>query len=75
MKKFKVTMTRVFETEIFVDAENLESIHNAIKDSSHKDYQDIWYAMSNAEMEAMNVTQQSFSAEETEIDFNDYTIK
>ena len=76
MKPFKVTMRRVLETEIFVDAKNLEEVHKALKDESHKDFYDISDVIYEVEMEQMNVTEQSFSVEESdEIRFNDYTIE
>jgi hypothetical protein len=78
MKKFKVTMTRVLETEIFVDAKNLEEVHKALEDKSHKDFYDISDVIYEVEMEQMNVSEQSFTvqeSDETEIRFNDYTIE
>ena len=78
MKKFKVTMTRVLETEIFFDAKNLEEVHKALEDKSHKDFYDISDVIYEVEMEQMNVSEQSFTvqeSDETEIRFNDYTIE
>ena len=76
MKPFKVTMRRVLETEIFVDAKNLEEVHKALEDESHKDFYDISDVIYEVEMEQMNVTEQSFSVEESdEIRFNDYKIE
>lgn len=78
MNKFKVTMTRVLETEIFVDAKNLEEVHKALEDKSHKDFYDISDVIYEVEMEQMNVSEQSFTvqeSDETEIRFNDYTIE
>ena len=74
MKKFKVTVRRVFETEIFVTADNLEEVHKALEDYKHKDYDDLTEILYNAEMEVMNVIEQSLEVEETENEFNDYTI-